>query len=67
MNLEIIMVFLTFEMVDQQNEEQEKEFDTLSRAKDWLKGQRETDFVWVEMSTEHGDIMAETYSGILEF
>lgn len=49
LHLEIIMVFLTFEMVDQQNEEQEKEFDTLSRAKDWLKSKRESDFVWVEI------------------
>ncbi|AWN08584.1 hypothetical protein HOT32_gp01 [Erwinia phage Faunus] len=61
------MVFITFVWVDQRKEEQEKEFDTLANAKEWLKGQRETDFDWVEMSTEHGDIMAETYSGIMEF
>lgn len=61
------MVFLTFEMLDQQNEEQEKEFDTLARAQDWLKGQRETDFNWIVMYNAAGHELAETYSEILEF
>lgn len=53
--------------MDATKEEQEKEFDTLARAQDWLKGQRESDFDWIEMCSESGDVLAETYSEILEF
>ena len=61
------MIFLAFEWIDQQNEEQEKEFDTLARAQEWLKGQRETDFNWICMYNASGYELAESYSEILGF
>lgn len=60
-------VFLSFTFVDSLIEEQEKEFDSIARAKDWLKGQRESDFVWIEMSNEAGRTIAFNLSDIMEF
>lgn len=61
------MVFLTFKFVDSLIEEQEKEFDTIARAQDWLKGQRETDFDYIELWSEDGDELVSSYFEILRF
>ena len=42
-------VFLTFGWVDSHLEESEKEFDSIARAQDWLKGQRDSDFLFISM------------------
>lgn len=61
------MIFLTFEWVDQQNEESEKEFDSIARAIEWLKGQRVDDFIYIYMIDDSGEEVASCYYSIMEF
>lgn len=66
-------VFLTFGWVDSHIEESEKEFDSIKRAQDWLKGQREEDFWHISLFAGElddncdYDVEVYGYHNILEY
>lgn len=66
-----MVVFLTFGWVDSTEEDTEREFDSIPRAQDWLKGQRVDDFKYITMNASDDDgsneIIVSNYYPILEF